>query len=715
MAGKKRLGVPTYEVKGDLDDDILEADLIENRGVGAAAAAAAKSASEGARRMSHNARTHGVKDTFLKRPVDAVTDALGVETKAKERRRQGRKTRENTAAFKDSQRAYDQTQAEVREQARRDARAGDPLAQLKIDLELANRNYMDSLRKSGILDQEQTPQKQALKLNDMQRIYGAMMVGSIMKPLQQGVSSESVIKTIGMGASLLLLSPEFRGQLGSYFDSISKTMRERAAGKQQRRDAVVVDKFQRAEAEGKSDQLSNRWLRRMEKVQFAERGHRLPFTTETAAMVEVSLTESAYAELRRPGADRESIMAQYNTARGALNDYIQQDGLSRASVDQVSRVIVGRRLEREPELASVFNQLGHGAFTKTDPTTMTPADGGAPISAWLGDFVTADGKQKISSGRFSLRMPMNVSEHRIGMAETLVGDLSAAKTVGELNDTLSQYVVATAAGNWPDVANEIEDPVARKRFTRARTMFMSMEHDGLSTEERGIAYASAYFDAVAVIERSNPELIKEWASQYGDNWQPRVAERMAFYNEKGHEAYQQRHGGREYTSDRENETPSSPTSVDIEDEDIIDAEIVEDIEDSDPDSPEQSRMGIDWAVEGELVDDDEDDRIIDAELEPDAPELRQARRRRAIEAHTMTDAELDGSGEELASDQILDGATRTSKPGDYSRDIDVQTPSQKYRRARVNQHYNEVETGGIAGIGSDDAQPLQDVDFEMGG
>jgi hypothetical protein len=38
----------------------------------------------------------------------------------------------------------------------------------------------------------------------------------------------------------------------------------------------------------------------------------------------------------------------------------------------------------------------------------------------------------------------------------------------------------------------------------------------------------------------------------------------------------------------------------------------------------------------------------------------------------------------------------------------------RVRRARVNQHYNEVETGGITGIGSDDAAPLQDVDFELG-
>lgn len=33
----------------------------------------------------------------------------------------------------------------------------------------------------------------------------------------------------------------------------------------------------------------------------------------------------------------------------------------------------------------------------------------------------------------------------------------------------------------------------------------------------------------------------------------------------------------------------------------------------------------------------------------------------------------------------------------------------------MNQHYNEIETGSITGIGRDDATPLQDSGFELGG
>jgi hypothetical protein len=54
------------------------------------------------------------------------------------------------------------------------------------------------------------------------------------------------------------------------------------------------------------------------------------------------------------------------------------------------------------------------------------------------------------------------------------------------------------------------------------------------------------------------------------------------------------------------------------------------------------------------------------------------------------------------------------RPDDRAANLNPNSSSARVRRARVNQHYNEVETGGITGIGSDDAAPLQDVDFELG-
>ena len=81
-------------------------------------------------------------------------------------------------------------------------------------------------------------------------------------------------------------------------------------------------------------------------------------------------------------------------------------------------------------------------------------------------------------------------------------------------------------------------------------------------------------------------------------------------------------------------------------------------------------------------------------------------------------------GEVIEEDQALElgeahraivaGAQSTSSKADYDQSVDRRSTATLVRQARVNQEYNEVETGGITGIGSDDAAPLQDVDFELG-
>jgi hypothetical protein len=66
------------------------------------------------------------------------------------------------------------------------------------------------------------------------------------------------------------------------------------------------------------------------------------------------------------------------------------------------------------------------------------------------------------------------------------------------------------------------------------------------------------------------------------------------------------------------------------------------------------------------------------------------------------------------SDVIPGPGSDPAEDFDAEDNLDPSSNSARVRRARVNQHYNEVETGGITGIGSDDAAPLQDVDFELG-
>lgn len=210
------------------------------------------------------------------------------------------------------------------------------------------------------------------------------------------------------------------------------------------------------------------------------------------------------------------------------------------------------------------------------------------------------------------------------------------------------------------------------------------------------------------MQRLKPELSTAWVAQYGENWREKVAEDIARYNDMGAAAEREKRGPAEpaaawsFTAGKHH--PAEPA---YGTEDIVDADVVEH---TDADEPVPSaraprshgatrapRRGIDEPVyEGELVFDDtrpaDDDDVINGEvIENQALEPGQARA------------------------AILAGATSSAPETDEEQGAaGKKSSSAKFQRAQVNQHYNEVETGNLTGIGSDDATPLQDVDFQLG-
>ena len=801
----------------------------------------------------------------------------------------------------------------------KDARR-DPAAKLKLDTLQAGESYMESLRKSGILGAGETKETQRKQLTGMHQVYASMMVLQCVQPLQKGLSGENVASTLGMGAAMWLLSPNFRTQLGVFSGQMGDVLRARIEGKGAKKDAKAQRKYDSAYARGREHKVRDKWTSRLEKIETAERGHRLPFTTQSAAMTEVALAEAAYADMRRPGADRAMVKDRYDSAMSALNEYIADDGLSREEVSRSMRVIVGQRLERDPAIANVFGELGHGRFTKSEPREVYLSGSNEPLTVWTGDFVDSYEGRTVSSGSFSLRPPMGVNEHRVMATQTLAAEIASQKTVGDLNDVLSQYVVASSVNLYPEVVETVEDPVARARLAKARTMFGSMAADGLTSDERNFAYTAAYSDAVAIIEKMNPELGQQWAAQYGDNWQESVAESMRHYSDMGAKAAQEARAEQPQTkppterhkrrTERKAPVPNARVDEDIidaelvdddldlaaedvrtGDEDIVDAEVVgavelddlefddfagtddftganarsepiaervaedvdawegpitrkarnevdevhfvpltadravedmsdliaaditEQMEEGDPDgstwearhvyrSPQRALGEFDpskMLAAGSIASIDDyasevtvdeldahrpwdDDRVANARgvrmvlsakhmaglgIPPqEQNHLHAAAYVRGLEkvvarhpsyeevvqrmvsreggspqdwreheysgavgrssserpersfADQMGQLQLDEVGSESAQQQargaITGGLRSSSAPGDYERGVEVTSTSARVRRARVNQHYNEIETGGITGFGSDDAAPLQEAGYELG-
>lgn len=571
----------------------------------------------------------------------------------------------------------------------------DPVAKLKLDTIRAGETYMESLRTSGILGAGETKESQRKQLTGMHQVYASMMVLQCVQPLQKGLSGENVASTLGMGAAMWMLSPNFRAQLGTFAGQMGDLLRAKIDDKSAKKDEKAQQKYDSAYARGREHSLSKKWAKRLEKIQTAERGHRLPFTAQSAAMTEVALAEAAYADMRRPGADREMVKDRYDSAMAALNEYVADDGLSREDVSRSMRVIVGQRLERDPAIASVFGELGHGRFTKSEPREVYLSGTNEPVTVWTGDFVDSYEGRAVTSGSFSLRPPMGVDEHRIMAAQTLAAEIASQKSVGDLNDVLSQYVVASSVNLYPEVVETVEDPATRARLAKTRTMFTSMAADGLTSDERSFAYTAAYSDAVAIIEKMNPELGQQWAAQYGDDWQESVSESMRHYADMGAKAAQDAREERSGTTPsaerrKGRKTRSAPAPDSRVDEVIVDVDLVDDDLDL-----AGHRAGDEDVVDAEVVDDVVLDDIAD-----------------------KNDDELDTASSESSQQQargaIVDGLRSSSTSGDYSSEVEVNSTATRVRRARVNQHYNEVETGGITGFGRDDAEPLQDAGYELG-
>lgn len=720
MADRSRtLNIPMYDVKdadSDVlidDDDVIDVETIDlDATIGERLRGFARDGAEAVADAVRNVKLNGARDAFFTQPADHAREAAGGGSSRTRARQEGREQRREEARLRAERAADGRREQSDRAKLERDAK-NDPLAKLKVDTIRAGEAYMESLRASGVFGPEQTKATQRKQLSGLHQVYASMMVMQCVRPLQQGLSGQNVVSTLGMAASMWMLSPDFRTQVGNFAGQIGGVIRAKINGREEAKDAKAKGRFEKLAALGKGDQLAGKWRKRLDRIEHAERGYRLPFSAQSAAMTEVALAEAAYADMRRPGADASVIQARYETALSALYEYIDDDGIDREDVSRSMRVIVGQRLDKDPSIANVFGELGHGRFSKSEPREVFINGTTEKITVWTGDFVDSYEGRTISAGSFKLRPVMNLDEHRVMSAETLAADLCSASSATEMNDALSQFVVAAAVSEYPDVVDDVDDPAARRRFGKVRTMFSSMANDGLTESEARFAYSAAFVDAVEIAQAVRPELGAEWTAKYGENWRERVADEIRRYKDMGAQAERERGASSQspfFRAERDGEPASHDAGHSTQEEDIVDADVVSDRSTSGgAPFPQTSRTAtapshaarrrnrsataIDEPVyEGELIEDEDiaGEEIIEVDAE-DLGQLGAGRARAAI---------LSGATSSLPAEET------DSKPGRGS--------VSKIRAARVNQHYNEVETGGITGIGSDDATPLQDVDFQLG-
>ncbi|MDE3723953.1 hypothetical protein PWG71_21395 [Nocardiopsis sp. N85] len=476
----------------------------------------------------------------------------GPDETAGERVREPRQRRKELKvdAPREQRRRYDRERAREQRQTMRDAAGpdGDPIARLKLQTRLAQDRFIDHLRASGITSPGASRTAQREKLGDLHQAYASMMVLQCLSPLQRGLSAENVLRTVGMGAAMWLLSPNFRTQMGEYAGQMATAIGGRL-DMRDRRDAQIAAKGEKSREkearhfdrtgqgrEGMRGLSGWRHRRRLERIERMERGDRDLFTEHSAALTHVGIAQNAYDEMRRPGADRELVRQNYESALSALYGYVDDDGLDRKAVARNMRIIVGRLIERDPEQAAVFTELGHGRFVKTEPRTVVLPGTTRSATAWTGDYVDAYNGDVITGGTFTLREPMGVDEHRAAVARTMYGELTSAKSPAEFSEVLEQYVIGSATRDHPEAVELTRDATARARLDRSRAMFASMRGDGLSEQDQKLVYVGGFIESLQALDRTHPQVVARWRRSLGPEWEQRMRDLISEYNDFGGQA-----------------------------------------------------------------------------------------------------------------------------------------------------------------------------------
>lgn len=412
------------------------------------------------------------------------------------------------------------------------------LLKLRAETRLAGEKYMASLRDSKLLVPGFNDEERTQDLGVMHHVYMQMMMQSCLKPLSRGVNANSIIQAVGMVMAMRMLAPDFKKEMDSYLQPLKDKIQERidtrtrsmfasaesGIAHRQRIFKDVPSDARRERLIGSTDprdHLTKKWLKRFDAMQHRERGHREMFTPDSAAMTEVALMENAFWKMREPGADAGLIRDSYRAMRKRLHEQMSEDGLERQEVVQRARMIIGERMEYEPELRTMFNGVAHGRVVKAPAHEERIAGSDCVRTVWSGEFDDQLGQRLPEDGMFTLRRPMDADAHQIQLAETMKTSLLDALSRGDqegYGGNMLGYLVGFAAQKQGLDTSGLPD-MLQHRLDQSEVMIASMDIDGLPPEEQQRVYSNAYVDAMEAVNEKYPDLEAELKRSLGENWQ----------------------------------------------------------------------------------------------------------------------------------------------------------------------------------------------------
>ncbi|MFK0244574.1 hypothetical protein ACIQUM_07735 [Amycolatopsis azurea] len=415
----------------------------------------------------------------------------------------------------------------------------------------AGEKYMNSLRDARLLVPGFNDEDREREFDAMHHVYTQMMMQACLKPLARGITPNAIIQAVGMMTAMRLLSPDFATEMDTYLQPLKDKIRERldaragsvrmsaelqaekhnelvdartAASVRRRPELADDPAFLAARAAKKTDRdayLSARWRRRLADLEHRERGHRELFTTDTAAMTEVALAENAFWKMRDPHEDSDQIYASYRALRKRLRRQMADDGLIRQEVVTRARVIIGERMETEPEMRLMFNGIAHGRISKASTHQERIARTDRIHETWSGEFDDHLGDPIPDDAMFTVRRPMDAATHQAQLADTMATSMLDGLRRDDqtsYSGSVMGYLVGFAARKSGLDTRGLPD-ILRQRLDQSSTMLASMDIDGLSPEKQQEVYSTAFADAMDAVAASHPGVDRSLQLNFGPDWQ----------------------------------------------------------------------------------------------------------------------------------------------------------------------------------------------------
>lgn len=480
---------------------------------------------------------------------------------ARERLRAAKENFETRGQARFAARAEQAAAERERLRKRRNLTNQEKMSLLRSDIEDARNQYMGALKKSNVLVPGFTDEARKDELTELHNDHAEMMMHSCLRPLQRGASVASVATVASTMATMWMMSPGFREQIGEHLPDVKKGINERIDRKAEQKatwaekrvgrtnkkiakeneaisrvnklrvDAGMEPKPLKADAAAR-DLMADKWRQRYEDIQIREHGRPVPYTDRSAGLTEVALMEDAFEKMREPGADVRGIRTNYRAMVTHLYTQAEADGVDRTEVAKASQQVLGERIMEDPRLSTMVAGMAHGGVRMSDPHEEVMAGSQRRVKVWSGEFEDVHGDQVDMTrysdpgaqigvqGAFTLRPPMDLAAHRAQMGQTMAQTMAASAEAGDMkafNNDLAGYMLGYQA-KARDFDGEDLGGVLPERLRSSRTMLASMTTDGITEDDQRLAYSHAYTDALSALGEYYPQFQEQWENTYGEGW-----------------------------------------------------------------------------------------------------------------------------------------------------------------------------------------------------